>query len=581
MSYLTPAHTNPNELQLLIDTYNNRVAYEQKILRAREDFHAFCELMAPMFCPEDPRRKGTTYKQGPFTRILCAALQQAYDDSRAGMYPRLVINVPPRHGKSLHVTQLFPAWCMGRDSQTQYIVSAYNTDLALNPFSMNIQAVLKNPLFQEIFPGVTIDPSKKALSDWLTTNGCSIVAAGIDGAITGRGGHVLILDDPYKNWEEGQSATTRRIVNDAWDTTYSTRLYENSIVILVQTRWHMDDLAGRFLRESQDPPNDEYVRWRSLVFRALADTYEYYGHGQLYFEEAPLSKAEMDERGLVFFRAPGEALHPEHLGAQYLKGQRAQITPQAWASLYQQAPIPTGGTYFDPANFKYYGKDEAPDLLRCNVVTGWDFALKDSQKADNNVAITVAQDANNHWYVLDVVTFKGIAHLHTYWPEVASQYALTNKARARQAMNTTGTYTVAYEDHNIYKAKEYELGKIERDRGLVLRKEGVKPIGDKVARSTLFQVKLMRGEIYLPGEGHDPALIARIRDFVIECAAFTGVKGGKDDRVDAMATAAIVLDKKRPIRYEDTHNAPVTAIRRGGYNFHRAKGDRPTWQSQF
>jgi predicted phage terminase large subunit-like protein len=539
----------PDILDLVVEA---RVKAAQKaalIELARTSFFHYAQAMAPHFC------EGGHYKANMATKVLCDALQKGFEDSLQGLRPKLLLNMPPRNGKTLHVTRLFPSWCMGRSSSYETIIVSYNEKIATTQMSRPLREVLLLPLYQEIFPGVTLSRDSTALEAWRATNNSQVQATGIGGSVTGVGANLLVIDDPYKNGSEANSKLVRNEVELMFSDTLYTRLYQNSFMVLVQTRWHVDDLSGKFLKDSKNPV-EGYIPWRSVIFRAEAEHYEYYdvANGTVLYEDAPIAAREIDARGLLHFRNPGDLLNPDLFNARTLKDARLSMNPSQYASLYQQKPIADSGIYFNPSRFQYYSKDEMPDLSMCNVMTGWDFAISLSASADDNVAITIAQTPNNDLYILpDITVFKGAANIKNNWLDKPRKYG-----------NISGTYAAAYESHNIYKTVEHELKLAERNANMVFKKIPVKPIKDKVARSMKFQAYVDEGRVYLPDESHGHAVWSVVSTFVTECAGFTGQPGGDDDMVDSASTAITELSRLSPRAYRN----PVYA----GKELHRYDG---------
>ena len=180
-----------------------------------------------------------------------------------GEIDRLMIFMPPRHGKSELASKRFPAWCLGRNPQMQIIAASYNSDLA-NDFGRHVRNIVAEPEFGEIFPGVSLAPDSQAANRMNTNKGGSYVAAGVGTAVTGRGAHIALIDDPFKDREEADSERRREVVWDWYRSTLFTRLMPGGRIVLIQTRWHEDDLAGRLLEHEGD-------QWEVLELPALSE----------------------------------------------------------------------------------------------------------------------------------------------------------------------------------------------------------------------------------------------------------------------------------------------------------------------
>ena len=233
-----------------------------------------------------------------------------------GEIDRLMIFMPPRHGKSELASKRFPAWCLGRRPERQIIAASYNSDLA-NDFGRNVRNLVAEPEFGQVFPNVSLAPDSQAANRMNTNHGGAYVAAGVGTAVTGRGAHIALIDDPFKDREEADSERRRDMVWDWYRSTLYTRLMPGGAIVLIQTRWHEDDLAGRILEQ-------EAGQWDVLELPAI--------------------------------NADGKALWPEWYDEIALARIKATIGPREWSALYQQQPQPDEGTFFQRAWFKHWDK---------------------------------------------------------------------------------------------------------------------------------------------------------------------------------------------------------------------------------
>lgn len=233
-----------------------------------------------------------------------------------GEIDRLMIFMPPRHGKSELASKRFPAWCLGRNPKRQIIAASYNSDLA-SDFGRNVRNITAEPEFSQVFPGVSLAPDSQAANRFNTNAKGTYVAAGVGTAVTGRGADIALIDDPFKDREEADSERRRELVWDWYRSTLFTRLMPGGAIVLIQTRWHEDDLAGRLLEQEPD-------QWEVLELPALHP-----------------------ERG---------ALWPEWYDEDTLERIKETIGPREWSALYQQQPQPDEGTFFQRDWFKTWEK---------------------------------------------------------------------------------------------------------------------------------------------------------------------------------------------------------------------------------
>jgi predicted phage terminase large subunit-like protein len=233
-----------------------------------------------------------------------------------------MIFMPPRHGKSELASKRFPAWCLGRKPTRQIIAASYNSDLA-SDFGRNVRNIVAEPEFGQVFPGVSLAPDSQAANRMNTNHGGAYVAAGVGTAVTGRGAHIALIDDPFKDREEADSERRRELVWDWYRSTLFTRLMPGGAVVLIQTRWHEDDLAGRLLEA-------DAAQWEVLDLPAI----------------------DRD----------GNALWPEWYPVSALQRIRDTVGPREWSALYQQQPQPDEGTYFRREWFKPWDIKDRPPL---------------------------------------------------------------------------------------------------------------------------------------------------------------------------------------------------------------------------
>jgi predicted phage terminase large subunit-like protein len=265
-------------------------------------------------------------------------LNEALTDLAARKITRLMVMMPPRHGKSVLTSQFFPAWYLGVHPEHRVILASYEAHFAAG-WGRKARDVLAER-GKELF-GATVRPDASAANRWdLLGHSGGMVAAGVGGPITGRGADLLIVDDPVKNAEQAVSETYRERAWEWWTSTAFTRLEPDAVAVIVQTRWHEDDLAGRILREQADE------NWRVVSLPALA------------------------ELGDPLGRVPGEALWPERFPLARLKKIRAAMPAHWWESLYQQTPGHHDAVLWPPSYFAGDDLwfDQWPDDLQLRVV---------------------------------------------------------------------------------------------------------------------------------------------------------------------------------------------------------------------
>lgn len=278
----------------------------------------------------------------------------------------LLIFVPPRHGKSELCSIGFPAWYLGRNPDKEIIAVSYSGELAQD-FGSKTRSVVSSEAYKLIF-NVTLKEDEQAKAKWKTNRGGSYTSVGVGGAITGRGANILLFDDPIKNREEAESEIYRNRVWEFFTSTAFTRLEPKGVVVVILTRWHVDDLAGRILQNSELSK-----RCRVIHFPAIA-----------------VQKEK--------FREVGEALWSERYPSSVLEEIKRTIGPYDWQSLYQGAPTLTENQEFKPAWYRYRTEQDIEFLNTRNILT-IDTALSKRAQADFTGFCDNSIDRENFWNI--------------------------------------------------------------------------------------------------------------------------------------------------------------------------------------
>lgn len=431
------------------------------------------------------------YKAGWVHRKICQKLEEFSAAVARGESPRLMLMMPPRHGKSMIASERFPVWHLGQHPDHQIVVASYGQKLS-NRFSKRARALARDPELHSFFPGLELDPDKQAIEEWETLEGGGYKAVGVGGALTGSGAHILVIDDPHKDREEADSETMRDKVWDWYTDTASTRLAPGGGIIVIMTRWHEDDLCGRLLKAA-DSPDENAERWEVLRFPAIA---------------------EEDEE----FRREGEPLHAERYPLKALLRIRARNL-RTWLALYQQRPTAPEGNLLKRDKWKLYRV--LPELEY--VIGSVDAAFKDSDGSDF-VVLQVWGRAGARFYLLHQVRDR-------------MGYAATKRAVLALKARFPEMSAIFIEDKANGTAVIEELGA--EVPGII----AVNPLGGKVARAQAASDYLEAGNCYLP----DPEALEDagwVYEFIEEAAAFP--RGTHDDQVDAWSQAMAQLG-----RYEE------------------------------
>lgn len=288
------------------------------------------------------RLSGGKWKQYAWVKHLLRLVQDKITEGGA----RIIINAPPRHGKSSSVSHYLPTWFLDHYPELRVILASYGDDFAAS-WGLRVRDEFEhNPL-----TWTKVRQDKSRASDWLTTAGGGMKTVGVGGALTGHGGNLLVADDCLKNWEEAQSKIYRKRLVNWFNSTFYTRAEPWASIVVVETRWHERDLTGYLTEEHEDD-------WIHIRFPALAEL------------DDPLD------------RAVGEALCPERFDERALAQIRAGVTEMVFAGLYQQRPAPPEGGLIKRDWFRYWTELPAKPT---DWLLSWDLAAKETSSGSYTV----------------------------------------------------------------------------------------------------------------------------------------------------------------------------------------------------
>jgi predicted phage terminase large subunit-like protein len=438
-----------------------------------------------------------------------------------GQCKRLMIFMPPRHSKSETVTVHYSAWRLEREEHLNIILGSYNQKLA-NRFSRRIKRVAETR--------IAISSERKAAEEWETQAGGGVRAVGVGAGVTGFGAKLIMIDDPVKNRAQAESERFRENCWDWFNDDIYTRLEPQGAIILTQTRWHDDDLAGRLIREMEEGGE----QWTVVNLPALAEGEAGSPKSQVPevpSEDSRSSKVEpgaqrlgpgtwdlgLDELG----RLPGQALCPDRYDEEALLRIKSKLGAYSFAALYQQRPIPHDGALFKRKWFTGKIVEKAPRGLT-RWVRGYDLAVSTKTSADYTASFRCAIDNDGNLFIAD-----GFRERIEY-PE-QRRYVV---GRMTSEKNT---------EHGIEKALHgqafvQDLRQMRQVRGVPFK--AVRVESDKYTRALAWANMAEEGKVYLV-QG------AWINTFLEEVCRFTGRGDTHDDQVDAVSLAVGLLAKPR------------------------------------
>lgn len=449
------------------------------------------------------QRMNAKYTAGWVHEDICRRLERFSDAVANGESPRLMLLMPPRHGKSEIASKTFPAWHLGRHPDHEIIACSYNISLAMG-FSKKIKMLFEDPAYQTVFDA-RLDPNNQSTEEWgVHGTGGGYVAAGVGGGITGKGAHVLIIDDPIKNAEEADSATTRESLWDWYGSTAYTRLAPGAGVLVIQTWWHDDDLAGRLQQAMKDDPESD--QFEIIKYPAIADEAEFLDPVTdeiirlpvSYAPDAePVLKAALsvqaandagyDPTNLVYLRGRGDPLHEARYDRKKLLRIKATIAARFWSALYQQNPVPDDGAFFTKDMFR---RGQLPNKRDCNVQIAWDFAISEKQHNDYTVGSVGLQDHDDTLHVAEVIRFKK-----------GDAFFIVDSILNLAQRWYHPTLILGFEDGQIFRSLEALLKKEMRNRKFYPRVEVLRPITDKKARAGALQGRMQQGMVSFSDTG--------------------------------------------------------------------------------
>ena len=401
-----------------------------------------------------------------------------------------IINMPPRHGKS-ETVRAFAEYYLGQHPNHEIMYTSYSAALA-NKSSRQIRNEVQTGLaFSVSFPEVVLSSDAKAVQQWNTTEGGGLRAAGVGGSITGMGAHLAIVDDPIKGRRQSESALVREATKEWLRSDLLTRLAPNAIMLLIQTRWHVDDPAGYVMQQAGLEESDfGGLRVRQLSLPAIAEP----------------TLEQPDPLG----RDTGDALWPTRWPAEKLLKAARVLGEYDWASLYQQRPFTKGGSVFRDNPVRYQSLETSGRRITAYM----DTAASKATSADYSALVVLAS-----WVEGDRLT-GDVAEV------IRGKYDLLQLAAVVADVNERWGVTVQIEETGqsspIFRyLKEQKL-----------RILGRKPVGDKFTRAQPVAAAWNRGDLRLP------VAAPWLGDFITEITAFTGTGSDlHDDQVDALAGA--------------------------------------------
>lgn len=480
-----------------------------------------CEVTRQEAAKELLARREARERFGPYCKRIGEVdparhhkfLIQKLEDVEEGRINRLIILMPPGHAKSTYASVLFPTWYLGRNPSKQLIGASHTSELA-ESFGRKVRNTISRDEYQKIFQ-IQLTGDSKAAGRWGLVQGGEYYGAGVGGGITGRRADGVVIDDPVKSREDADSETIR---NKTWEWFLSdlrTRLKPDAFIILILTRWHEDDLAGRILPEKYNGESGlvtarDGEMWEVINFPAIA----------------------VDEDD-VLGRSVGEALWPEWLNTEKLDQERISQGERNWSALYQQRPTPESGDYFHRDWVQYY-EDRPKDLT---YYGSSDYAVT-AQGGDYTVHGIAGVDKEDNIYIVD------------WWREQASSDAwitvfieLCKKWRPSKWGEENGQIIKSVGPFIDVKMKE---------SGIYVMREQYTSATDKATRAQSIRGRMSQGKVFFPRTGWAEKIIHELMQFPV---------GKHDDQVDVLSLFGRMLTgMKARTRSTKSNMRPHTGV---------------------
>ncbi|MGN7962173.1 phage terminase large subunit [Brucella sp. 22210] len=426
------------------------------------------------------------YKDASHHRLIARHLEAV----ERGEITRLMITMPPRHGKSMLASEFFPAWYLGRNPDHYVVTATYAQELA-DDFGRKVKNQIEDPAYQLVFPGVGLaDDSKSAKRFHVegqtggyehgTTQRGAFYAVGVGGPLTGRGAHLLLIDDPVKNREDAESEVIRKKTKDWYTSTAYTRLMPGGRIVVIQTRWHEDDLSG-WLQSEHD-----HECWVVLDLPAINND--------------------------------GEALWPEQYPVEALERIKRALPPRDWSALYQQRPSPDSGDYFKREWI--HTTEHLPPREQMLIYGASDYAVT-ANGGDYTVHVVLGLDPDGRMYLLDL--WRGQASSDVW---VDAFCDLVAKWKPVGWAEETGQIKSGVGPFLIKRMME---------RGAYVARESFATRGDKAIRAQSIRGRMAMAGLYV----HKDA--PWLSDLISEMMSFP--VGVHDDQVDALGLVGQLIDR--------------------------------------
>jgi len=468
------------------------------------------------------------YTAGWVHEDICRRIERFVEQVERGESPRLLLMMPPRSGKSEISSRHTPAWVLGKHPEWEIIAGSHTSSLSLS-FSRYLRDVMRDPAYTAVFPDAILDPSSQSVENWNLTRGGGYLAAGVGTGITGRGAHVLLLDDLVKDIEAADSLTIRDNTWEWYLSTAYTRLAPGGGVLGLMTWWHDDDWAGRIQQAMQSEDGDKFEIIRYPAINEYGDEFILPDDT---IEQFP-PDAPPPPPGSRLTRKQGTAIHPARYTTEMMLRIKRNLIAggqkRVWDALYQQNPVPDEGNFFSKEMFRFYGSQ--PDRRELFVYQAWDFAISEGKESDYTVGTCIGVDHRDNIYYLGQRRFR-IQDGGVIVDEILDFAAEWDAD------------LLGFEDGQIWKAIEFQYQKRCDERRMFPSFELLKPLTDKMVRANPLRGRMQLGKVYFDKQA---PYFTELQKELLHFPA-----GKHDDQIDSLAWAIRLTLSKAAPRPRDT-----------------------------
>jgi predicted phage terminase large subunit-like protein len=471
---------------------------EYNIKKCRDNFYAFHRFISPLIIPDE-------IKAGRHLKLFCQELQKLEKNTSKKAKDKLQLFLPPGSMKTLTLC-LFVAWVLGRHPNWYIIHVGHSVKFAEENYGQRIRDLIKTPEYNNIFPETIIRHDSKSRGSWKLTSGGTYLAAGAGSAIAGRRAHISICDDVVSE-QTADSKIERGNINSWYVPGLRTRLLPGGSEVIVNTRWHLDDLSGFITKQDEDGGS---IPWRIIKVPAIID----------------------EESSKILGLPVNSSFWPELWPLSDLLDKKATAPPSKWQALYMQNPVPEEGNLFKQDMFKIWEHNKPPTCSY--ILCSFDTAFSKNEEADFS--------AYQVWGVFQNVVsdFQGSEHR-------PAQAILLEAGRGRWDFRELCEKCT--EINNSYEPDSFLVEKKASGQSLIpeLRLRGIPvmeytPDKDKVSRAHACLPFFYSGYVWIPNQKW-------AQELVLEAMQFP--KGTYDDQVDAMTQAILWLRDTFNVSHHD------------------------------